>query len=247
MRLPSLNMPQRVVLAVIAVIITAIQIEHFDENGVTGYGWILSAIVVAALLLCAFNSRRAGTRFSSPACGDISALVSANILVTNKVTEAIGQDLFSDSKGVQTNHGPLADVMASLARSTLILYAHGIVSVCKFRTNPSYFSSEEYLKTKNSLILQCAVSDSRIHGQSATDADKLKLVSSFTEEMTAIEEAIQDFVERIRAGNTKAPSLKLSMWLRTKLGVSSVGSLSLEEFARKQLRFADQLVSGKNA
>lgn len=53
--MPPLNTPQRVLLACTGVSILLFQLYRFSTDGIEGYGWILSFLVAALLLLPAFG------------------------------------------------------------------------------------------------------------------------------------------------------------------------------------------------
>src|SRR5207249_3885282 len=128
------------------------------------------------------------------------------------------KQLFQEAERVQTNRGSLANVLSSLARSSLLLYAFTLFTISKLRHNPSFFSTDEYKKSKELVILQAFSAELRDMQIAPKDPAAIGLLNGVIDDIKHLEDGVKDFVNQLNHENTKAPASKINAWLKSQTG-----------------------------
>ena len=257
-----MNKYQRATLIGIGLLIAIIQLDSIVEHGLDeNRGWTLALIISAVLLFVGFgawggfslHSLRAiffgqniglkvGTESAQPLGVEgegLKSYVTENVRILNMFTEKVSKELFQEAEHTQTNRGSLANVMSSLVRSPLLLYAFSLLTISKLRHNPSYFSADEYKKTKELVILQAFAAELRDMNIEPKDPIGMKLLNGVVDDIKCLEDGAKDFFDQMNQGNIKVPALKINAWLRSQTGFEDTSPMikgkSLDEFTKDNL------------
>lgn len=241
MRLPSVNRIQRGILLLAAAVIALVQLSYFNDNGIEGYGWVLSVLVITLFCLLAFNSPSQAPQFrvawydsrdaNTPA--NLSQAVARNLSAVLRAADSLSALVTARMSDIQTNRGPFSTVTGSLIRSSLLMYSLGLLAICKLRHNGDFLQSDEYLRTKAAVANAASEADNLI----LKDAPGRSVVpESYDADFREIEAGVRAFFRALASHDVRAPTKHLNEWLNERARVQGVVSTSMDKVAKEEMR-----------
>jgi hypothetical protein len=250
--MPAWNRPQRAIFLLAAAIVAVLQLAYFDDNGVAGYGWIVSILVVTGFCVLAFSSAGQVPDFrlawndqrSKARVPSVPASVEQNLELIAGTVEHLNEEIRGRTLEVQTNRGPMSAVTASMIRSSLLMYGLGLLAVCKLRQDGDFLRSDEYRLTKAAIAKAAAEADNVILEEAAPDT--LLSPDAYKDDLREVEEGIRAFFRALAACQLTAPADRLHRWLAARSGLSAVLGASMESLAKEETRRMYTALNGRD-
>lgn len=241
----DLNKHQRILLAIVGVVILLIQLYKFNEDGVEGSGWILALLVASILILPSLS------------------LIKAKPATEQKSKEKF-QTFFNQSQRVQVafrrikhKSDSLRDLMSEhiqfpdiatvnetmkeeWARSCY-LYVAALSAAAEFKKNPDFLSNENFLIYEAQVVRDVLNSSkqSAIKEGFGDKHDDNRVKAFIINDWNLTKTAMMGFIDNLSAGRQQADT-PLMDFLFNKVGMPDMHKKSLEtplrDFTKQTLR-----------
>lgn len=148
----DLNKHQRILLAIVGVVILLIQLYKFDEDGVEGSGWILALLVASVLLLPSLSLIKSESTSEQKNKEKFQAFInqSHRVQVAFKRIKSRAEAL----KELMSEHIQLPDIPTLTAVNESMkeewgrncyLYIAALSAAAEFKKNPDFLSNENFV------------------------------------------------------------------------------------------------------
>lgn len=244
--MPSLNTPQRFVLAGAGVAILIFQLYRFSTDGVEGYGWILSFVVAAILLLPIFGllpARRAVKVPMAPSNASLDRIARVKKRIDFLTQRAVERaDVLHRQLPILMDLPPLQaaefrnvnELMADSWRQFCIAYSGCLSLMAEWKREARFPKQHEYALARHAIIGEMVKAEASVAGKHGLQ-DKYNFERSmeFAErDMCEGETAMRKFADNL-AANTPDPDVPLITFFMDKVGAPERSRPSLFQGLRR--------------